>query len=292
MRVLVLTHDADRHLHFASALIEQTGAVVGVITGGKTVHRDGGETLRIRLMAARRHPRAFARQLLFNRLYRVHGPRLARDKEAAEQRHFEGSAERFRRRHGHLVLAAVTPQHGSINDDHFVRVIRDAAPDVIAVMGTALLRRAIIESAPIALNLHTGLSPYYRGGLTNFWPFIENDYGYFGVTVHKLSTGIDSGDIVNSDRVLLVPDDTFPEINCRAIERGIELMADTLQYIAVEGEVAGIPQWTKGKLFHARHYTHLAAARYYRRRSAFVAEHLRRQEAGLLDRVRRIRNGR
>ena len=60
----------------------------------------------------------------------------------------------------------------SINDIKYVTKIINFQPDIIIVMGTSLIKDEIIKIPKLGiLNIHTGLSPYYRGGMTNFWPF-------------------------------------------------------------------------------------------------------------------------
>ena len=41
-----------------------------------------------------------------------------------------------------------------------------------------------------------GLSPYYRGSSCNFWALFDRRPTYVGATVHLLSKGIDTGDIL------------------------------------------------------------------------------------------------
>ena len=44
-----------------------------------------------------------------------------------------------------------------------------------------------------ALNIHIGVSPYYRGSSTNFWAMYDNRPDLVGATIHLLSRGLDSG---------------------------------------------------------------------------------------------------
>ena len=41
-----------------------------------------------------------------------------------------------------------------------------------------------------------GISPYYRGSSCNFWSLYENNPHLMGATIHMLSKGLDSGDIL------------------------------------------------------------------------------------------------
>ena len=47
-----------------------------------------------------------------------------------------------------------------------------------------------------AINIHMGLSPYYRGADCNFWALYDNNPHLVGATIHMLSKGLDSGPIL------------------------------------------------------------------------------------------------
>lgn len=47
-----------------------------------------------------------------------------------------------------------------------------------------------------AVNVHMGVSPYYRGSSTNFWALYDCRPDYVGATIHYLSLGLDSGPIL------------------------------------------------------------------------------------------------
>lgn len=47
-----------------------------------------------------------------------------------------------------------------------------------------------------AINIHMGLSPYYRGSSCNFWALYDNKPSFVGATIHILSKGLDSGKII------------------------------------------------------------------------------------------------
>ena len=44
-----------------------------------------------------------------------------------------------------------------------------------------------------ALNIHMGISPYYRGSDCNFWALFDDNPHLVGATIHMLSKGLDSG---------------------------------------------------------------------------------------------------
>lgn len=287
MRIIILTHKEDRHFYFANQIIERTGRVVGVITGGKFTSPKP-QPLTKKIADAKFW--ATVRNRGLSVLFRPSMLKLKREKSEAEQRAFSGQRERFEQRHQHLLIAEVDGAHGSINSAFYVDQIRAANPDVICIMGTCLVGKGIIASARLVINIHTGLSPYYRGGNTNLWPIIENDYGCFGVTVHTISLGIDSGDIIYTQRPDIFPDDTFGKVNTRCIQIGTDLMIRAIEH-AARGTLRTIPQWTKGKLFMDRHFNALVARRYFQVKDRFFAEYCRRAAEDTLDRVRLIDNG-
>ena len=46
------------------------------------------------------------------------------------------------------------------------------------------------------LNVHLGLSPYYRGSGTNVWPLINTEPDMVGATL-CIDAGIDNGEIIH-----------------------------------------------------------------------------------------------
>ena len=67
--------------------------------------------------------------------------------------------------------------------------------DVYVVFGASYIKEWLIDFLieNEALNIHMGMSPYYRGSSCNFWALYDNNPNYVGATVHKLSKGLDSG---------------------------------------------------------------------------------------------------
>ncbi len=272
MRIVILTHSENRHYYYCNQIIEKTGSVVGVVTGGKAIRRSRKE--KFQRLIKRKEVGYYVRNRCLDLLFRRAGSMFWREKEATERRFFGGATNRFQAQHSHLVMGHVNDAHRSINARHYVEKIRAAQPDVIVVMGTCMLGKKIISSAPCVLNMHTGLSPYYRGGHTNMWPILEGYFGYFGVTIHKMSLGIDSGDIVFTQRPDVTEQDTYSDINAKCIVLGSDLMIKALKRLEA-GDLEAVKQWTKGKLFFDRDMNHYTAYRYFKKRQAFMSTYCR-----------------
>jgi len=67
--------------------------------------------------------------------------------------------------------------------------------DAFVVFGASYIKGPLCEALleRRALNIHMGVSPYYRGSSTNFWAMYDNRPDLVGATIHLLSRGLDSG---------------------------------------------------------------------------------------------------
>jgi formyl transferase-like protein len=80
--------------------------------------------------------------------------------------------------------------------------IRAARPTLAAVYGTAIIRGETLAALPPdSFNLHTGLTRHHRGLACTFWALAAGHPEHIGVTVHRLTAGIDAGATV-AERVL------------------------------------------------------------------------------------------
>jgi hypothetical protein len=70
--------------------------------------------------------------------------------------------------------------------------------DIYVVFGSSYIKGWLIDFLieKNALNIHMGLSPYYRGSSCNFWAMYDLLPNYVGATIHYLSKGLDSGPII------------------------------------------------------------------------------------------------
>jgi phosphoribosylglycinamide formyltransferase-1 len=104
----------------------------------------------------------------------------------------------------------ITISKGAINDPENVKKIIDLKPDTIVSFGSSIIKPALIDAFPGRfINVHLGLSPYYRGSGTNFWPFVNNAPEYCGVTFMKIDSGIDTGEVIHQMRSEMYPNDSF-----------------------------------------------------------------------------------
>ena len=67
--------------------------------------------------------------------------------------------------------------------------------DIYVVFGSSYIKGELVDYLvkQKAINIHMGVSPYYRGTDCNFWALHDNNPHLVGATIHMLSKGLDSG---------------------------------------------------------------------------------------------------
>ena len=70
--------------------------------------------------------------------------------------------------------------------------------DMYIVFGSSYIKNDLVNFLikNHAINIHMGISPYYRGTDCNFWALFDNNLHLVGATIHYLSKGLDNGKIL------------------------------------------------------------------------------------------------
>jgi methionyl-tRNA formyltransferase len=116
----------------------------------------------------------------------------------------------------------------NINEPAVQALLEQEKPDLLLDHGTSIVKDHIIATAPLALNLHWGLSPYYRGTHCTEWALINWDPRNIGVTVHRLTKAIDGGDVLGQRRIEVEPGDSVDALNLKLTCAGTEIVIDAL----------------------------------------------------------------
>lgn len=122
-------------------------------------------------------------------------------------------------------LIVRVPSH---NGPECLALLDRIGPDVVAVYGTLIIGRKLISACRHILNIHTGLSPYYRGSDTIFWPIYNGEPERIGVTVHRLEAGVDSGSILATARPKIECDDSEDTLFAKCVELGANLLCEQI----------------------------------------------------------------
>lgn len=101
-------------------------------------------------------------------------------------------------------------QHKNINSSEFINEILPFNCDIFVSMSfNQIFKNAIINLPRLnIINCHAGKLPFYRGRNVLNWALI-NDEKEFGITVHFIDEGIDTGDIILQNNYPITDDDNY-----------------------------------------------------------------------------------
>jgi folate-dependent phosphoribosylglycinamide formyltransferase PurN len=195
---------------------------------------------------------------------------VARD--AAEDAYFSGDA---------VVRAParqVAPR--GCNDADEIEAMRKASPEVVLVFGTSLLQQPLIDAfAGRIINIHLGLSPYYRGAGTNFWPLVNGEPEYCGATIHLLDAGVDSGPILSHVRPDIRRGDGPHDIGNKTITAAAQALVEIAR-VHARSPLRGVPQAAGGRLYKRADFSADAVRQLYANfERDMIGEYLRNRAA-------------
>lgn len=100
--------------------------------------------------------------------------------------------------------------HPNVNADDFFERIEPYKMDLLVSMSFNQIFKSHLLEYPRyhAINCHAGKLPFYRGRNILNWVLI-NDEKEFGITVHYIDTGIDTGDIIKQRTFPITDSDTY-----------------------------------------------------------------------------------
>lgn len=94
------------------------------------------------------------------------------------------------------------------NNEAFVSLLKDLAPDIIIVVAYGqILPKTILDIPKYGcINVHASLLPKYRGAAPIQWALINGEKET-GITIMQMDEGLDSGDILIQEKVKITDND-------------------------------------------------------------------------------------
>lgn len=91
---------------------------------------------------------------------------------------------------------AVAGNIADVNDEEIFNIAAHIRPDLICIYGTGILKPSTIRGLSAEIfNIHSSVLPAYRNVHSDFWAYRNRDFDKIGITIFKLSSGVDTGDI-------------------------------------------------------------------------------------------------
>jgi len=147
----------------------------------------------------------------------------------------------------------------NINSDDAYEFSKNIDADLIVVSGTSLIKQKMLSLKPSVgiLNLHTGLSPYVKGGpnCTN-WCIANGKFHLIGNTIMWIDAGIDSGNIVTTEFTELTGDENLEQLHLKVMEHAHDLYLRAINSVS-EGKTSSVQQTSiaEGNTYYNKDWT-------------------------------------
>jgi methionyl-tRNA formyltransferase len=133
-------------------------------------------------------------------------------------------------------------QPESINTSEGVAQLKAWQADLLVVAAYGqILSKDVLEATPHGgINVHGSLLPKYRGAAPVAWAIYHGEK-QTGVTIIRMTTGLDAGDMLAQEAIDILPDETAGELEARLAPLGAKLALEVINQIAA-GAATGIKQ--------------------------------------------------
>lgn len=140
-------------------------------------------------------------------------------------------------KHGLPVL-----QPASVRKEPFLSQLAELRPDLLVVVAYGrILPRTVLDLPRLgAINVHGSLLPRYRGAAPIQWAVINGE-SETGITIMQMDEGMDTGDILLTEKVAIGPQETAGELFIRLSELGGRALAAALSGLK-QGRLTPRPQ--------------------------------------------------
>ena len=203
MKVVLLTSDSLRHKAIAHVLAKQLDLAL-VITEKKSPSIADTASLE-------KEDAAFIEQHFLDR-------KNSEEEYFGEYRDFPSASE------------LLEVKHGQVNSQKVIEAIEKAEPDYIILFGTSIIKKNLLNKyTGCIINLHLGLSPYYRGSATNLFPYYYNEPECVGGTIHLATSDVDKGAILYQFRPDISRKDSLHDIGNKVILKGGKILHEVLK---------------------------------------------------------------
>ncbi|HEV3438939.1 MAG TPA: methionyl-tRNA formyltransferase, partial [Gemmata sp.] len=147
-------------------------------------------------------------------------------------------------------MATIAQQHNvavaqpeSINTPEGLEQLRQLRPDLLVVAAYGQILSRDVLSVPVRgiINVHASLLPKYRGAAPVAYAILNGE-SQTGVTIIKVTPGLDSGDMILQEAIDILPDDTTGSLETRLAQLGAKLAVKAARKYQAGGPIEGTKQ--------------------------------------------------
>jgi methionyl-tRNA formyltransferase len=122
--------------------------------------------------------------------------------------------------------------------------IRALAPRAVFVASTGMLRRPLLEACACpVVNYHSGVNPAYRGINGGYFALANGEPEHFGVTLHLVDLGVDTGPILATNSIPVAANDNMQTYMTLMAAKSQDLVVETMARV-LAGEATPMPPST------------------------------------------------
>src|SRR6266446_2237176 len=250
MRIAIITPEQQAHSKHFCAYLGRRYELVRVIHPAPA--RLG---IRAKLRRARREvTRSGVGHSLYRAMAALPNPWVGWDWTSAineaEKRFFSGVAAAYDE-----VVAPVAARVEDVNADATLRLVEDAAADVVLCLGGPIYRAPLIKACRTMINFHSGLSPLYNGASSIMFAFANGHFRLCGGTLMTMSPTVDGGDILAHYLPAIEAEDTPATLFMKTVRGAPEAADSFLTHLQSMGTFARCPQPSPLFYYTSREWT-------------------------------------
>lgn len=174
-----------------------------------------------------------------------------RDRKVIEKKYF-GNININKDFNG-INISLVKPEN--FNSKKICDLVKIFNPDLAFVFGTDIIKSPLIDLLPKnKINLHLGLSPWYKGAATLFWPFYHLLPQFSGVTFHQITSIPDAGEIIHQSCPRLYREDGIHDVSVRCVINAATDAKKIFKKFYIEKDLKGKKQISSGRVWRSNDF--------------------------------------
>jgi methionyl-tRNA formyltransferase len=134
-------------------------------------------------------------------------------------------------------------QPEKINTPEGIEMLRSLSPDLVVVAAYGQIFKEEVRAVPPHgfVNVHASLLPKYRGAAPINWAIYHGET-QTGVSIFRITTGVDTGRVLTMQAIEIGPDETAGDVEARLAPLGARLALSVVDRIAAGESLPGTPQ--------------------------------------------------
>lgn len=121
-------------------------------------------------------------------------------------------------------------ERSDLNSGNFRNLIKQYDADLFISIAAPIIFKEQLRKIPKldCFNIHNAPLPKYRGMLPNFWQLYHGEKEA-NITIHRISQGIDTGDIIAQNFLPIDPDETLNDLIIKTKKKNAWMIMDVIE---------------------------------------------------------------